>query len=162
MNILTKKQKKALAVRAARKALEQLPAESKKLRVAAALLEPQNLKRLGVAAAGSAAVLGLTASAIRTRLYRRALARELKRQLAPINKKLDALEKQNKELMEQNEQLKKQLHLFNDQKNEIGDTLLSAKSIAQQLIHEAEREAAARRGGLLKRGLDRIFGKEDR
>ena len=27
---------------------------------------------------------------------------------------------------------------------------------------EAEREAAARRGGLLKRGLDRIFGKEDR
>jgi hypothetical protein len=90
-------------------ALEQLPAESKKLRVAAALLEPQNLKRLGVAAAGSAAVLGLTASAIRTRLYRRALARELKRQLAPINKKLDALEKQNKELMEQNEQLKKKL-----------------------------------------------------
>ena len=109
MNILTKKQKKALAVRAARKALEQLPAESKKLRGAAALLEPQNLKRLGVAAAGSAAVLGLTASAIRTRLYRRALARELKRQLAPINKKLDALEKQNKELMEQNEQLKKKL-----------------------------------------------------
>ena len=82
MNILTRKQKKALAVRAARKALEQLPAASKKLRVAAALLEPQNLKRLGVAAAGSAAVLGLTASAIRTRLYRRALARELKRQLA--------------------------------------------------------------------------------
>lgn len=106
---LVKAPKKALAARASQALLEQLPVDEKKLRRAAALLEPKNLKRLGIVAVGGTAALSLTGSLIQSRLYRAALARELKRQLAPIHKKLDALEQQNKELKAQNEQLRKEL-----------------------------------------------------
>ena len=53
--------------------------------------------------------LSLAGSLARSRLYRAALAKELKKQLAPGNRKLDELEKQNEELKKQNEHLKKQL-----------------------------------------------------
>lgn len=96
---------KALASRASQAVLDQLPVDQKKLRRAAALLEPKNLKRLGVIAVGGGAVLSLTGTLAQARLTRSLVARELRRQLAPISKQLDALEAQNKELREQNEKL---------------------------------------------------------
>ncbi len=107
--VVPKKAKKAIAVRAGKAVLEQLPVDQKKLKVAAALLEKVDLKRLGVVAVSGAAVLGLAGSAVQARMTRAALRRELKRQLAPVNKKLDELEKQNEELQRQNEELRKQL-----------------------------------------------------
>ena len=101
--------KKALAVRAGKAVLEQLPVDQKKLRLAAAVLEKVNLKRLGVVAVSGAAAISLAGSALQARMTRAALRRELKRQLAPVNKKLDELEEQNKELRRQNEELRRQL-----------------------------------------------------
>ena len=89
--------------------LEQLPIDQKRLRRAAKLLEPQNLKRLGVLAVGGAAALSLLSSWGSARLYRAEVARELKKQLAPVNRKLDELEEQNKALEEQNEALRRAL-----------------------------------------------------
>ena len=101
--------KTALAVRAGKAVLEQLPVDQKKLKLAAVLLEKKNLKRLGVLAVSGAAALSLGASVIQSRITRSALRKELKRQLAPVNKKLDELEEQNKELRRQNEELRRQL-----------------------------------------------------
>lgn len=99
----------ALAAKAGQAVLEQLPVDRKKLARAAALLEPKNLKRLGVLAVSGTAALSLGASMLQTRLTRAALGRELKRQLAPMNKKLDELEAQNRELQKQNEELRREL-----------------------------------------------------
>ena len=101
--------KNALAVRAGKAVLEQLPVDQKKLRLAAAVLEKVDLKRLGVVAVSGAAAISLAGSALQARMTRAALRRELKRQLAPVNNKLDELEEQNKELRRQNEELRRQL-----------------------------------------------------
>ena len=101
--------KKAIAVRAGKAVLEQLPVDQKKLKLAAALLDRRNLRRLGVVAVSGAAVLSLGSTALQARLTRAALRRELKRQLAPVNKKLDELEEQNQELRRQNEELRRAL-----------------------------------------------------
>ncbi len=68
-----------------------------------------NLKRLGALAIGGAAAVSLAGNFARSRMIRQSMARELKKQLAPMNRKLDELEKQNEELKKQNEQLRKQL-----------------------------------------------------
>lgn len=102
----SKKAQQILMTRAEQALMEQLPLDQKKLRLAAKLLEPKNLKRLGIAAVGGTLGLSALGSIGRTRLYRAAMARELKKQLAPISKKLDALEKQNEELRRQNEELR--------------------------------------------------------
>ena len=101
--------KTAIAVRAGKAVLDQLPVDQKKLKLAATLLEKKNLKRLGVVAVSGAAALSLAGSALQARMTRAALRKELKRQLAPVNKKLDELEEQNKELRRQNEELRRQL-----------------------------------------------------
>ena len=88
---------------------EQFGAKKDDLRRAAKLLEPKNLKRLGLAAAGGSVLLSALGTAGRDRIYRAAVARELKKQLEPVNKKLDALEQQNEELRRQNEELQRQL-----------------------------------------------------
>ncbi|MBQ6466070.1 MAG: DivIVA domain-containing protein [Oscillospiraceae bacterium] len=45
------------------------------------------------------------------------------------------------ELTEENERLRRELAQLTEQKTEIGDTLLSAKSIAQQMLQEAKAQA---------------------
>ena len=56
--------KKAIAVRAGKAVLEQLPVDQKKLKLAAALLDRRNLRRLGVVAVSGAAVLSLGSTAL--------------------------------------------------------------------------------------------------
>ena len=98
-----------LAARAEQAIIQQLPIEQKTLRRVSRLLEPRNLKRLGIAALCGTATFSLLSSVSHMRAYRAAMARELKKQLDPVNKKLDALEEQNEELRRQNEQLQKEL-----------------------------------------------------
>ena len=83
--------------------------EQKLLRMVLAHANAKDLRKLGILVIGCGAAVSLAGSFARNRFYRAALARELKKQLAPVNKKLDELEKQNEELKKQNEQLKKQL-----------------------------------------------------
>ena len=101
--------KKAIAARAEQMLWESLPVEQKSLQRAMKLLEPKNLKLLGVAAVGSMAALSLLGGLSRTGVYRAAVAKELKKQLEPVNRKLDELEEQNEELKRQNEELRAQL-----------------------------------------------------
>ena len=100
---------KAIAARAEQMLWESLPVEQKTLQRAMKLLEPKNLKLLGITAVGSMAALSLLGSLGRTGVYRAAVAKELKKQLEPVNRKLDELEAQNEELKRQNEELRVQL-----------------------------------------------------
>ncbi len=116
--MLLKKKEKLPAVKGpAGAALELLPsalvrgdsAQQKLLRYVLTNANMKNIKRLGAAALGASAALALAGSIARRHMIRAALSKELKKQLAPVNKKLDELEEQNKELKKQNEQLRKQL-----------------------------------------------------
>ncbi len=98
-----------LAARAEQAILQQLPVEEKTLRRVGKLMEPKNLKRLGIAVMCGSVTFSILGSMSQMRMYRASMARELKKQLAPVNKKLDELEAQNEELRRQNEQLQKKL-----------------------------------------------------
>ena len=66
-----------------------------------AALRSADLKKLRLtvlAAGGGALLLGAAGSAARYEAYRLAVARELKKQLAPLNARLETLEEQNEEL----------------------------------------------------------------
>lgn len=54
---------------------------------------------------------------------------------------LQDIRRQALELQEENALLSRQLELLNGQKNEIGDALLSAKTISQQIIMDAQERA---------------------
>lgn len=101
--------KQALSAYAEQRILEQFPVDTKALRRAAKYLDPKRLKLVALVAVGGGALLSLLASIGHERLYQAAVARELKRQLAPLNAKLDRLETQNEELRRQNEALKERL-----------------------------------------------------
>ncbi len=83
--------------------------QQKLMRLLLTHANPKALKHLAIALAGTGAALSILGSLARNRIYRAAVARELKKQLAPVNKKLDELEKQNDELKKQNQELKKKL-----------------------------------------------------
>ena len=83
--------------------------EQKLLQTLLAHANRQDFKRLGLFVIGGAAALSLAENFARSRLNSIAVSRELKKQLAPINRKLDELEKQNEELKKQNEELKRKL-----------------------------------------------------
>ena len=112
-----KKTKKLPAALPAETALELLPLvlgkdkadEHKLLRYVLTNVNGKTIKRLGAVVIAGGVAVSLAGSWLHNRVYRAAVAKELKKQLAPVNKKLDELEKQNEELKKQNEQLKKQL-----------------------------------------------------
>lgn len=58
----------------------------------------KKLKRIIIAGGGAAALVAVGSSVARLKSLQFAVAREMKKQLAPINAKLDELEKQNAEL----------------------------------------------------------------
>jgi TolA-binding protein len=116
--LFTKKARKLAALKEpVGQMLEMLPSaivkgdslEKTLLRAALAQVNPRNIKRLGALLLGGGVAVSLAGSWLRRRSYRAALAKEMKKQLAPLNKKLDELEKQNEELKKQNEELKKKL-----------------------------------------------------
>ena len=71
--------------------LRPLPVDITKLQRAAKYLEPKRIKRIAVIAVGGSAALSLLGSIGHDRIYRAAVAREMKKQLEPIRKQLDEL-----------------------------------------------------------------------
>ena len=72
------------------------------------LMRRVDIKKVGVVAGGAAAVLSVMSLAGRYTFYKDIVAGELKRQLAPVNKKLDELKAQNAELKAEVERLQAQ------------------------------------------------------
>ena len=94
---------KAIASRAEQAMIERLPVDQKTLRMIGKVLEPKNLKRIGIAAVGGSVLVSIVSSLGRDRINRAETARELRK------KKLDDLEAQNTVLWQQNEELKAQI-----------------------------------------------------
>ena len=101
------KAKTTVAGQAGEALLRQLPVETKTLKRIAKWLEPGHLKQVGLLAVGVSFGLSALNSLGEARMVRAAVSRELKKQLVPVNKKLDELEAQNRELKRENEELLK-------------------------------------------------------
>lgn len=71
--------------------IEVAPLPGKKLPAAVNTLRKLDVKKVGLIAGGTAAVLTVVSVAGRYGIYRGAVAAELKRQLAPLHRKLDQL-----------------------------------------------------------------------
>ena len=72
------------------------------------LLRKVDVKKVGIAAGGAAVVLSAVSLTGRYTFYKGIVSGELKRQLAPVNKKLDELRAQNEELKAEVERLSAQ------------------------------------------------------
>lgn len=72
------------------------------------LLRKVDIKKIGIAADGAAVVLSAVSLTGRYTFYKGIVSGELKRQLAPVNKKLDELKAQNAELKAEVERLNAQ------------------------------------------------------
>ena len=72
------------------------------------LLRKVDVKKVGIAAGGAAVVLSAVSLTGRYTFYKGIVSSELKRQLAPVNKKLDELKAQNAELKAEVERLSAQ------------------------------------------------------
>lgn len=72
------------------------------------LLRKFDIKKVGIAAGGAAVVLSAVSLTGRYTFYKGIVSGELKRQLAPVNKKLDELKAQNAELKAEVERLSAQ------------------------------------------------------
>lgn len=97
------------AAQTERALLEQLPVDTKKLQRIAKVLEPRNLKLIGIALVGGGFVLSAASAIGHDRMYQAAVGREIRKQLEPVNRKLDELQAQNEELRRQNEELMNKL-----------------------------------------------------
>lgn len=72
------------------------------------ILRKVDIKKVGIAAGGAAVVLSAVSLTGRYTFYKGIVSGELKRQLAPVNKKLDELKAQNAELKAEVERLSAQ------------------------------------------------------
>lgn len=72
------------------------------------LLRKVDVKKVGIAAGGAAVVLSAVSLTGRYTFYKGIVSSELKRQLSPVNKKLDELKAQNAELKAEVERLSAQ------------------------------------------------------
>ena len=96
-NILTARVEQAL--------LEKLPVDQKSLQRVFRILEPKNLKKIGIAAIGGSALISLISSLTHDSAYKAAVAREMKKQIAPLEQRLEELQAQNELLLQQNREL---------------------------------------------------------
>ncbi len=72
------------------------------------LMRKVDIKKVGLAAGGAAVVLSAVSLTGRYTFYKGIVSGELRRQLAPVNKKLDELKAQNAELRAEVERLQAQ------------------------------------------------------
>lgn len=106
--------KKLLVTKAEEALVQKLPVDEKTLRRVGRLTDPKNIKRAAIAVVGGSVALSLVGKVGETRMIRRTVSKELKKQLDPVKKQLSALEAQNEELKKQNEQLRKKLGELED------------------------------------------------
>lgn len=108
--------KKALAKREAQEqnrseelnALDMLASGKLNKRTVIQLMRKVDLKKVGVVAGGAAVVMSAVSLTGKYNFYKGIVSGELKRQLAPVNKKLDELKAQNAELRADVERLQAQ------------------------------------------------------
>ncbi len=84
------------------------PLPGRELPKAAKLLRKLDMKKLGLIVGGTAAVLTVVSVAGRYGIYRGAVAAELKRQLAPLHRKIDQMQAENRMLRTELERLRKE------------------------------------------------------
>ncbi len=101
--------KSILAAQAEQMILDKLPIDQKTLRLAQKLITPANIKRAAIVVAGGSVAISIISSFSQNRVYQAMVAKEMKKQLEPLRKKLDKLEAQNELLVQQNEELKAEL-----------------------------------------------------
>lgn len=89
--------------------LNSLPVDQRKLQLAKKYMQPKALKLIAATAIGGSMVVTILGSIGRNKIYRAAVAKELKKQLAPLYKRLGELEAQNEILIRQNEELRSKL-----------------------------------------------------
>lgn len=99
-----------LAAKAEQVLLERLPVDQKTMQRVVKLLEPKNLMRIGIAAVGGSALISIVSSISHDRIYQAVVAKEIKKQITPLQQKLDELQAQNAVLMQQNAELAAQLN----------------------------------------------------
>lgn len=85
--------------------LENLPVDRKLMHKAHCVFATERARRVTLCLLGTCAVVSLAGMAGRRMLYRSAVSREVKRQLADVHQKLDDLQAQNAQLLRQNEAL---------------------------------------------------------
>ncbi len=105
--------KNPLAVKTEQVILEKLPVDQKTLNRAMKILEPKNLKRLCIGAIGGSILVTILSNIGKDQIYRASVGQEIKKQLAPMQKKLDELEAQNAALYLQNKELMEKIDLYN-------------------------------------------------
>ncbi len=117
-NILSGKNEtaKPLASRTEKALLQMIPVDQKTIKILEKILQPKNLKRIGIAAVGGSVLISVVTSLAHDRMYKSAVAHEMKKQLEPLRKKLNELEVQNAVLYQQNQELMKEIR-----SKEIGD-----------------------------------------
>ena len=75
-----------ITARAEQAMLDRIPVDQRTLRIIGKTLEPKNLKRIGIAAVGGSLLISMISTLGRDRLNRAETARELKKQLMPLQK----------------------------------------------------------------------------
>lgn len=84
------------------------PLPGHKLPAAVNVLRKLDMKKVGLIAGGTALAMTVVTVAGRYGIYRGAVAAELKRQLAPLHRKLDMLQAENRQLRAEVERLQKE------------------------------------------------------
>ena len=105
LDILKSAFQKLMKTRTAKAFLRQLPIEEDTAGRLAWLLNPNNLKLVGIVILGVVGIIALVRHAWQKYTYRSAMAGEIKKQLEPLYDKLETLEEQNEELKRQNDEL---------------------------------------------------------
>lgn len=94
-----------LAAKAEQMLLEKLPVDQKALQRIGWVIEPKHLKWIGITAIGGSALISLVSSVGHDKIYQAMVAGEIKKQIAPLEHKLDELRTQNGVLLQQNREL---------------------------------------------------------
>ena len=94
-----------LTAKAEQMLLDRLPVDQKTLKRIGKLAEPKNLKWVGLGVIGGSALVSLISSIGHDKVFQTAVAREMKKQIAPLEHKLDELRTQNAVLLQQNREL---------------------------------------------------------
>ena len=75
---------------------------------------------------------------------------------------LEDIRRQALALNEENERLREQMEALRDRKDEIGDTLLSAKTISRQILRDAEEQAGTILADARERSREQLLAGADR
>lgn len=89
-------------------ALELLQSGKLNKRAVIQVMRKVDLKKVGIVAGGAAVVMGAVSLTGKYSFYKGIVSSELKRQLAPMNKKLDELKAQNEALKKELDEIKTQ------------------------------------------------------